>query len=200
MIAIKKLTDKNGKPIIQVITPYLPEFVTFARKKNGTFHTPSKSWIFDARDDETVREKCIELFGTDGSFSPLTVDVELNLDDARIGYVKDIFRFGRFIVGRRERDHYVTLGDQVVIKEGGFPPRGGSMKYPAIEAQEGTVLEIRDVPVSLVTEGEGVSIVRVQEPPVVTKSSFTEQEIRDALQSEGLEIEIVEQVIRSLKE
>ena len=62
------------------------------------------------------------------------------------------------IAERRGRDEAVRLGDGVVIVEGRFGRSGGSAKYPAL-APDGVVLEVRDVPASLVAEDDTVTIV-----------------------------------------
>jgi hypothetical protein len=40
------------------------------------------------------------------------------------------------------------MGPGVALEAGGFPPSGGSRKYPALKWRPGTVLKVLDVPVA----------------------------------------------------
>lgn len=126
--------------------PYHPRLPAKAKAAGGRWHASTKTWRFDARDAERVRDIARDIYGTDGEAGE-TVTVRLTLDSnygGRDG--ESIFFAGREIARRRSRDEQVRLGDGVVLIEGGFPSSGGSRQYPTVNAKAGTVVEIRDVP------------------------------------------------------
>ncbi len=137
---------------IHTSTPYDPAFVAACKQLNGKWHAATKTWTFDSRDEAAVREACIKAFGTDGSDTTTVelVDVRVSLHNDGCG--EELRMFGRCLARRPGRDCAVRLGEGVVIVAGGFPGSGGSAKHPALSANPGTVLEVRDVPASLVTE------------------------------------------------
>lgn len=135
------ITITNDGTTVTARTPYHPDFPKKARAIGGKFR--GGAWTFDARDEQRVRDLCREIYGTDGT--PVdTVTVRISTSSAPDESAW--WAFGRMIAERRYRDSAVRLGDGVVIVAGGFPQRGGSMKYPRLDAYEGTILEIRDVP------------------------------------------------------
>ena len=91
---------------------------------------------------------------------------------------------GRLLVERRSRDYEVKLGNKVVVLSGGFPKSGGSMKYPSCAPYEGTILKVRDVPVTIVEnemqEKNGISIV-CEEPIVDNEKTFVDSLSREKL-------------------
>lgn len=125
--------------------PYEPTMPAKARAIGGRWDGDTKAWIFSLRDEERVRELAREVYGTDGTASQ-TVTVRLADPEGYARYSNELYLFGRMIARRRERDEAVRLGEGVIIVAGGFNYRGGSVKNPRLEAKEGTVLEIRDVP------------------------------------------------------
>lgn len=135
---------KNDGGKVSVLSPYHPDFVAAARRLNGKWNSPY--WNFDIRDEQRVRDACLRVYGTDGS-KVETVDIKMEVTQSSNN---PLFAYGRMVVERRGRDSRVSLGDGVVILEGNFPSSCGSSKYPALTNGEPVVLEIRDVPVSLV--------------------------------------------------
>ena len=136
----------------RVRSPYHPKFVTFAHDHQAAWKAPE--WIFDSRDEKSIRVFCLDLYGTDGSPCP-TCDVQINLDYSPslipLFLSKDAACFwaGRPLAQRVSRDSSVRIGDSVVIVSGGFPGSGGSVKHPALAEREGTILEVRNVPVAI---------------------------------------------------
>jgi hypothetical protein len=146
-IKIYKGTAKDGNEYIYASTPYSVDFVKEAKKLNGSWVASSKEWAFDLRDVDKVREICRKIYGTDGlSIVGNLVTVRVYLDKIKTGYEL----FGRTICRRSSRDSDVRLDSSVVIIEGGFPDVGGSAKYPDCDPYKGTILEVRDVPESIV--------------------------------------------------
>jgi hypothetical protein len=99
-----------------------------------------------------------ELFGDENE--PL-VTVQLRLGPC---YGLDELLFGgRVIARRRYRDAAVLLGEGVIILSGGFPSRGGSMKHPRLAPLDNTILQVRDVPVSLATKPDFAETIAIIE-------------------------------------
>lgn len=141
---------------VRVTSPFHPEMVAQAPTLGGRWESTPREWAFDARDEQRVRELLVSIYGTDGSGPVPTVTVRHRItgygglhDSAK----QELWLLGRLVAQRRFRDAPVQLGAGVVVVEGKFPGRGGSAKYPAIDG-DGVVLEIRDVPASLVVEDQ----------------------------------------------
>lgn len=133
---------------VAVYTPYCRAFIDRARELGGRWDPSARAWRFDHRDETRVRGLVAEIFG-DPDEPRVTVRInESGLIPA--ARVDSYFALGRCLFTRPSRDHAVTLGDGVVIVAGGFPARGGSSRYPEIGyADDGTIVEVRDVPLSI---------------------------------------------------
>jgi hypothetical protein len=141
---------------IWVTSPFHPEMVAQAPALGGHWESTPRIWVFDARDEQHVRDLLLAIYGTDGSGSVPTVTVRHRItgygglhDSAK----QELWMLGRLVARRRFRDAPVQLGEGVIVAEGRFPGSGGSAKYPAIGG-DGVVLEIKDVPASLVVEDQ----------------------------------------------
>lgn len=153
MIQIEIQIDSEG---LRVRTPYHPEFPERARAIGGRWDPASRVWRFDPRDEARVRAILTDIFGTDGTDRPPLVIVRIRVD--RIPGIRtkgSLWLFGREIARRPGRDDRVRLGPGVILIDGGFPPRGGSRSDPRLSPEEGTVLEVRDVPRPLVERHRG---------------------------------------------
>lgn len=140
--------EQNGKKVMVVNSPYHPIFVSRAQKLGGKFKGAGQ-WIFDARDEDRVREALIDAYGTDGQVRPKLVTLRMA---PKTIYARSVF-LDRAILSRISRDSRVKLGEGVVILQGGFYSSGGSAKYPQIgPALEGTVIEVRDVPENIAND------------------------------------------------
>lgn len=143
---------------IRTLTPYNPEFVEVAHDLNGTWDKGSRQWIFSGRDEDRVRNACIEVYGTDGDDWEDRIVVDARVDAADITEnVQKLFMFGRPIVQRLYRDDPVALEEHTIVVEGGFPRTGGSRNNPRIRGRSGgggstdhVIIEVRDLPLSIV--------------------------------------------------
>lgn len=125
--------------------PFVEAAVALGGNQDG------ERWTFDLRDEQHVRDLLLELFGVDGSGEDVpTVDIRVDVNAVCIASetAHVIYAFGRELARRPARDRAVMLGSGVSVAVGGFPPRGGSVKYPSLWPCAGTVLEVRDVPAS----------------------------------------------------
>lgn len=161
------ITIEDGR--LKVQSPYHPEFVAVARGRNGRWSAPH--WIFDARDEASIRDECRRIYGTDGTPVPC-VDCRVEYDEYRYFSGLALYALGRLLVERRSRDERVRMGPGVVAIAGGFPSSGGSVKSPDPKGAAGTILEVRDVPTELarrwVAEKPGVTII---EPEAVESAA-----------------------------
>lgn len=141
-----KIFETNNKKLA-VVSPYHPRFVEGARRLNGKWN--AGQWEFDLRDNQRVRKLMVEVYGTDGSDNPELTDVTMTID-ARTP--NPFFAYGREVAVRKGRDSRVTLGDGVIVIDGKFPASCGSSKYPGLLSNGTVTLEVRDIPVCLVTK------------------------------------------------
>ena len=132
---------------LAVETPYHPAFPSAAKAIGGRWDPDRRVWRFDLRDEERVRALLIDLFGDPAE---PRVTVRISAEGLNTAYVGSLFALGREILCRRGRDAEVQLGEGVVLLAGGYPASAGSRQNPAIgRPLEGTILEVRDVPISL---------------------------------------------------
>lgn len=144
-MSVKITTDEKR---VFVSAPYNPDFPHRAKRLGGKWSAKGKAWAFDIRDEERIRNVCLEVFGDDGSAQ--------NLITLRCTYAPELFPApmstlstkylaGREVARAMSRDGGIDLGEGVVIIKG-WLGSGGSVKNPTIRYdEEGTVFEIRDV-------------------------------------------------------
>lgn len=144
--------------------PYDPTFPKRARELGGDWKPDNKTWVFAARDEQRVRDLCREIYGTDGAPTP-TVTARVDCAKTDTEFDRELRLLGRRLAYRPGRDTHVVLGDGVIVLAGGFPSCGGSVKNPRLEFEEGTVLEVRDVPASAPgIDHRAVTVVAAGEP------------------------------------
>lgn len=168
---------------VRVLSPYLQAFVADAKRIGGRWQAPA--WVFDIRDEPRVRELLLKHYGTDGApAAGPTVTLRIVFEP---GYYvdQDAFRVaGRVVAKATGRDSGATLGDGVVLLDGGFNS-GGSVKnwLTKVGAHGATVL-LRDVPEVWVARladdlPRGVLSVAVEpEAPVVDRAALSEERAR----------------------
>lgn len=140
-----KIFEKGGK--LTVNSPYHPDFPRYAKHLGGRWKSEERLWVFDIRDEQSVRDLCRDCFGTDGEDTPQFVNCLVELTSQ---YKNDLWFGGRRIASRPGRDWPVKLGPNVVLRSGEFYSSGGSRKNPRITFHGDSVtLEVRDVPLPL---------------------------------------------------
>ncbi len=139
-----KIVFNEDKIVIK--SPYHPSLPPGAKKLGGKWD--GKAWRFDSRLEREVRDLLVQIYGWDGSYPVRVADVRVILDrlpeDWR--WDRSLWLLGRELASRPGRDADVKLGPGVVLEAGGFPPSGGSRKYPALKWHPGTALRVLDVP------------------------------------------------------
>jgi hypothetical protein len=127
-------------------SPFHPDFPPQAWALGGNYD--GDRWLFDSRDEQRVYDLAMAVYGTDGR--PVErVTVRLDLD-AYDRHGNTMFLAGREVLNKPHRDQTPRLGRGVIVAEGELCSYGGSMRYPSITWEPGTVLEVRDLPASLV--------------------------------------------------
>ena len=130
-----------GKVLVK--SPFNPDFPPKARQLGGQWREPL--WVFDARDEERVRELCRAIYGTEGTgcdeLVTLRVTVTCDWEQRRDG----LYLAGRQIARAFGRKSGAKLGAGVVVLSGGFSS-GGSVNNWKTICKAGTVFELRDVP------------------------------------------------------
>lgn len=127
---------------VSVTSPFNTEFVAKARKLGGKWN--SSAWVFDARDEERVRELCREYYGSDG-ISEQTCTLRISYVDGAGAYQGPLTVHGRVIARATGRDSGAKLGESVIVLSGGFGS-GGSAKNWTTYAHDNTVVLVRDFP------------------------------------------------------
>lgn len=174
---------------IAVTSPYHPDFPGAARAAGGRWDVAHKAWTFDARDESRVRSLLLEIYGTDGSV--MTSDLVTIRTISACPYGQDWYLAGRRLASRSGRDERVRLGEGVVIITGGFPARGGSAKRPDIDAESGTVLEVRDVPRAAAVAAAAAGDAEIVPAPITDRCRELEEEaarLRERLVEIGVEL------------
>jgi hypothetical protein len=147
------VTD-SGAGKLAVKSPYHPDFSGRAKKIGGRWSASAKVWSFDKRDEERVRKLLVDLFGTDGTpalaSDLLTIRAPATVCEGRhctFGGSRPMtfWLAGREVARVSGRDSGAKLGDGVILLTGKFFS-AGSVKSPACEYKDGTIVEVRDVP------------------------------------------------------
>lgn len=138
-----KVETRNG--MLAVTCPFSRAFLSFSHMRGGKWSDSLQQRLFDPRDEFAVRSTLIDIYGTDDyeSCAKATVRVELDKLDGDMVSDERLFLLGRELAYRKFSDSYVDLGTDVVLITGGFPRKSRQ----GLDPQEGTVLEVRGVPV-----------------------------------------------------
>ncbi len=130
-----------------VISPYNASMPDQAKAMGGRWDTSRKAWVFDARDEQRVRDMVRSIYGTDGSPADTSdlVTVRIELADHQVRSEAYAEFAGIRLAERPGRDTSVRFAANVGLVEGRTEGSAGSMRYPQLGA--GTaVVEIRDIP------------------------------------------------------
>lgn len=150
MIKITKVKTKKKDRALAVESPYSPEFPPRARQLGGTWDRSHGAWIFDARDEDLVRELCRDVYGTDGADEGRLVTLRARCRGSGTfsswSAGGTSFFLGPVQVARVfDRDGGARLEDGVIVLNGRLYS-GGSRRYPEVCAKADTVVELRDLP------------------------------------------------------
>lgn len=135
---------------IYAVTPFHPEFPGRAKMIGGRWVAGEKAWQFDGRDEGLVRALCMDIFGDDGQVTEF-MSVRCTAVYEGVERREGIYLAGRLVAKATGRDSGARLGDGVVLLSGFFGS-GGSVKNWRTYCKQGTVFEIRDLPVPAAME------------------------------------------------
>jgi hypothetical protein len=139
-ITMPKITVSGARMTAGV--PYNTKFISAAKKLGGKWVAPD--WVFDARDEQRVRDLCRDIYGSDGITSDLvTLRIEWRSGNASNQSAFTVY--GRVIATAFGRDSGAKLGDGIVLLAGAFSS-GGSVKNWETTVGAGTVVLVRDFP------------------------------------------------------
>jgi hypothetical protein len=132
-----EVTVKEG--IIEVLSPYNPEFVSFSHMRGGKWSKKKEAWMFDPRDEFAVRSALIDIYGTDDYKTCEKVDIRINLDMFS-KYDDGIYACGLQLVWRKYPNR-LELSDNVVVVEGKFLETSKTISHV-----DNTIIEARAIP------------------------------------------------------
>lgn len=154
-----------GGKFIKVESPYNPVFIRKARQIQGRWDKPY--WIFPLKNKEYVINVLLDAYGDCGKLSDgdiPCVDVIIDMDKYPCGcYLK----IDTLIVAERpSRDADVILSPKALVMQGGFEKSGGSVKNPCIDALNGTIIKVENIPLVIaerVKYLDGITIINRDE-------------------------------------
>lgn len=136
-----KVIREDGK--LKVQSEYNADFIRKAHELNGKWSSPY--WVFEEKNEKLVRQILTDVYGEDGTpQKEVTVDIDLNKyysADYRQNNDEAIFH-GKSLCYRPGRDSCVRMQNDAIVVAGGFPHRGGSVKYPCLNWNDGTVIRV----------------------------------------------------------
>lgn len=136
-----KIIKDNG--LIKVMSDYNKEFIRKAHEISGRWEMPY--WVFDEKNEAVLRNILMEIYGEDGTpQKEVTVDIDLDKyyhSDYKSNNDEAIFH-GKSLCYRPGRDSCVRMQNDAIVVAGGFPHRGGSVKYPCLNWNDGTVIRV----------------------------------------------------------
>lgn len=144
------VTIEDWADITILTAPRNEHMRTEARRYGGHWNNDLKALVFDRRDHDKVVRLAAKYYGyAPDNHEKVTIRINA-YDYLTPNGDRSIQIAGREIVRRQNRDEEVRLAPNVVIHEGDFPHRCGSINNPRIT--DGTdpspILEIRDLPVA----------------------------------------------------
>lgn len=156
-----------GANKLYVYSDYNADFVRKAKGLHGTWEKPA--WVFDKEKEEAVRQALRDCYGDDGLGKSVTVKADLDKCES-LGYLElsgqNLYLFGKQLIATRfERDSECRLPDNVYCVQGGFLPRGGSMKHPIPTYEEGTIVEL-NIPQALYDEYKDSGCIEFKEQTI----------------------------------
>ena len=158
-MAIKIKKDEEN---IYVSSPYNKELIDKVKMIGGRWHSASKSWKFDIRDEDDVRDIYELVYGEyDRPVQKCTVRYFIDKGEEEYQSKGSIFMFGREIARAYGRDSGAELGRGIKLV-GCIAKSGGSVKNWSTDIyaeKDGAYIEIKDVPVNMVNQSDNVMII-----------------------------------------
>lgn len=141
------ITVTHEGQLLVVTTPHSETWNVRANELKGRWSRERNARIFNCVHEALVRQALVTIFGTDGT-GPSAEPRLARIDVAMIMAVRANYRqqecviAGRTVAKRRGRDMYPTLGEGVILAEGGFDGSGGSVRYPELSPKSQCVVHM----------------------------------------------------------
>lgn len=127
--------------VIEVASPYNPEFVDFAHMRNGKWSDEKEVWMFDTRDEFAVRSALIDIYGTDDYESCEKADIKCDFS------IVDNSTWKAYLGGwevARCKYGDVRLFSNTVLVEGELDVRNNSVRKDY--SSDKVIIEVRSIP------------------------------------------------------
>ena len=172
---------------VQVTAPYNIDFVREARNLGGKWKSFEKLWIFPVAQKDRISNVCMRIFGCDGETEPATCTIRITAHYR--GTTSDdrtpLLFCGRQVAYGFARDSGARLSDGVVLLEGNVST-GGSRKWWCVNVDGGSVFELSEFPVSLLS--------KAKEEVADKYSDWDDLKILDDGVEEAARLEAIEQI------
>jgi hypothetical protein len=190
--AVTVQTSEDGSKIL-VKAPFNPEFNAKAKNHGGRWDTSQRAWVFDVRVETPVRETLRIVYGTDSetyASATVTIDAKEWWGKDEVGDNASMYFAGRKILARRYRDSPIELCDGVTLIEGSFKQRGGSTRYPSLDLDYDTIIQVFDVPLGHPDlEADCVKILEIKEIQTIDLQALKSE--RERLSARLAEIDAI---------
>lgn len=160
---------ENGK--MRVKSDYNPAFIEKSKNMQGKWNAPY--WDFPEENEEVVKNLLLSIYGEDGTPCE-SVTVDISLDD--YSYGRELTLDTLLIASRHCRDYSVKLSSNAIVVSGRFSGSGGSVKHPAVTHDPGTVVRIKNVPVTIFKKVENMPGVSLAKEDSKTRKQKLEKE------------------------
>lgn len=156
-----KIKKENGK--IYVSVDYSEAFIKGAKQIQGKWEKPY--WVFSEDDEELLNKLLTKHYGEAFDGEIVTLLVDLKKCTAVKNDEKSLYLETKCIATRYRRDDPVYLPKNVVVVEGEFDDRGGSVKNPVVTWDDTTslILRIKQFPKGLydrIEDKTGIELVK----------------------------------------
>ena len=144
-----------------VFTPYNPLFVRKIKSIGGAkWDFDKRCWKIPASTVDAAREIMVDVYGeSDLPDDVEKVTVRVTFPDGIAECRSPVVVFGRVIASAYGRDSGAKVGDGVVFVKG-KPDSGGSAKNWTTVIHDGSIVEIRNVPVTALNDSYDYEIVK----------------------------------------
>lgn len=178
------ITITTSPTQVRVQAPFNRAFVTAAKFVGGRWTAPH--WTFDVRDEDRVRDLCLEHYGEDGRSPSERVTIRVAFPGGIGEYADSIRLAGREVARAFGRDSGAKLGEGVILLSGKFDSGGSVKNWKTIVPVE-TIVLVRDVPRALADrlmadgglDSEMATSVAIEsEAPVIDRQSLLAERTR----------------------
>jgi len=161
---------------VEVLSPYNASFVGGAKRLGGRWDPEHKLWRFAPTLEAEVRALCAKIFGAgEDALLADVCTVRITADYSAMVECGPIIYRGRVVAAASDRDGGARPGPDVSLISGKIGS-GGSMKYWKTTIDEGTVLEVRNVPRAAAEDTQLFSVEIVEDEAATRRALEAERE------------------------